>query len=53
MSKEDILKQILKMVSSGEIPKDTYDKYLSNTPIGFMSYKDLLNYFELNEDKEN
>lgn len=53
MSKEDILRQILKMISSGEIPKDVYDKYLSKTSIGFMSYEDLLEYFELKEDKEN
>lgn len=53
MSRKAVLKQILRMVSSGDIPRDIYDKYLSKAPIGFMSYKDLLSYFDLNEDKEN
>lgn len=47
MSNKDILKQIFKMISSGEISKDVYDKYLSNTPIGFMSYEDLCNKFDI------
>ncbi len=42
--KQDVmfaLKQICKMISSGEIPKEVYDKYLSETRIGFMSEEDL------------
>lgn len=38
---KDPIKQIAKMISSGEIPCEVYNKYLSQTPIGFMSYEDL------------
>lgn len=38
------LKQIIKMIVSGELPNDVYDKYLSNSPIGFMNEEDLFNY---------
>lgn len=38
------LKQIIKMIVSGEIPNDVYNKYLSNCPIGFMNEEDLFNY---------
>lgn len=31
------LHQMGRMIASGEIPKEVYDKYLSNTPIGFMT----------------
>lgn len=31
------LHQIARMIASGDIPKEVYDKYLSNTPIGFMT----------------
>ncbi len=50
MNKEETLKQICKMISSGAIPKKIYDKYLSNTPIGFMNYKDLCNFFEIGDN---
>ncbi len=38
------LKQIIKMILIGELPNDVYDKYLSNSPIGFMNEEDLFNY---------
>lgn len=44
MSKEDVIKQIAKMIASGKIPNEIYDKYLSKTPIGFMSADDLIKY---------
>lgn len=31
------LHQICRMIASGEIPSDVYNKYLGNTPIGFMT----------------
>ena len=53
MNKNDTLKQICKMISSGEIPAETYNYYLSKTPIGFMNYKDLCNYFNLDNKSVN
>lgn len=47
MNREYTLKQICKMISSGEIPKQIYDKYLSSTPVGFMNYKELCYFFGL------
>lgn len=44
MNKEDTIKQIAKMIASGDLPKDIYDKYLSMCPIGFMTEKELINY---------
>ena len=38
MNKEDTLKQICKMIASGEIPDEVYNKYLPTPPsilIGF------------------
>lgn len=49
MSKKEILKQIIKMISSGDVPKKVYDKYLSKTPIGFMNYKELCNFFGIGD----
>ena len=46
MNKEETIKKIAKMIASGEIPKEVYDKYLSECPIGFMSEKDLINYLK-------
>lgn len=43
------LKQIIKMISSGDVPKKVYDKYLSKTPIGFMNYKELCNFFGIGD----
>ena len=34
------------MIASGEIPNKVYDKYLSKTPIGFMTYNDLYNFLK-------
>lgn len=50
MNKEDTLKQICKMIAGGEIPDEVYNKYLSKTPIGFMSKTDLYNFLK---DKNN
>lgn len=50
MNKEDTLKQICKMISSGDIPKEVYDKYLSKTSLGFMNYKELYDF--LNEQNK-
>lgn len=52
MNKEKTLKQICKMISIGDIPKEIYDKYLSDTPIGFMSSNDLFEYLENQELKK-
>lgn len=49
MNRDETLSQIVKMIVSGEIPKEIYNKYLSMTPIGFMNYDELLSY--LNKDK--
>lgn len=48
------LKQIIKMIVSGEIPNDVYNKYLSNCPIGFMNEEDLFNYLveKVGDDNE-
>jgi len=32
MNKVETIKQIAKMIASGKIPKEIYDKYLSNCP---------------------
>ena len=50
MNKEDTLKQICKMISSGDIPKGVYDKYLSKTQLGFMNYEELYDF--LNEQNK-
>lgn len=50
MNKEDTLKQICKMISSGDIPKVVYDKYLSKTQLGFMNYEELYDF--LNEQNK-
>lgn len=52
MTRKKTLEQILKLISSGELPKDLYDKYLSNTPIGFMSFDELEKYFDCNKPTE-
>lgn len=52
MTREEILSQIVKMITSDEIPKEIYNKYLSMTPIGFMSYDELLNYLKKEKGKE-
>ena len=53
MNKEDTLKQICKMIASGGIPNEVYDKYLSSTPIGFMNYKELCDFFGIVEKVES
>ena len=53
MNREYTLKQICKMISSGDIPKVVYDKYLSKTPVGFMNYKELCNFFEIGDSNIN
>lgn len=47
--KKETLKQICKMISSGDISKEIYNKYLSNTPVGFMNYKELCNFFGIGD----
>lgn len=44
MTNNEVLTCIAKMISSGEIPKDVYDKYLSKCPIGFMNETELTEY---------
>lgn len=34
--KNEVLLKICDMIASGEIPKEVYNKYLGDTPIGFM-----------------
>lgn len=50
MNKEETLKQICKMISSGDIPKEIYNKYLSNTLVGFMNYKELCDFFGIGDN---
>lgn len=38
------LKSIAKMIASGDIPNEVYDKYLSHCPIAFMSEEGLYKY---------
>lgn len=52
MNKKEVIKCIAKMISSGDIPKDIYDKYLSKCPIGFMSEKDLIEYLRSDEEDD-
>ena len=51
------LERILQLIASGKLPKELYDEYLSDTEIGFKSFKDLKEYFNLERleqlDKEN
>lgn len=51
MNKEETLKQICKMISSGEIPDEVYDKYLSKTQLGFMNYEELYDFL-MNKTKK-
>lgn len=51
MNREYTLKQICKMISSGEIPDEVYNKYLSKTPIGFMNKTDLYNFLKGKNNK--
>lgn len=44
------IKQIVKMIASGEIPKKVYDKYLSDCPIGFMNEEELLKALEVADE---
>lgn len=44
MTNKEVLYQIVKMISSGELPKEVYDKYLSDCPIGFMDTDTLFDY---------
>lgn len=43
-TKRETVKQIAKMIASGEIPSEVYNKYLSKCEIGFMNEKALLSY---------
>ena len=36
--------QIARMLTSGKLPKELYDEYLSDTPIECMNEKDLINF---------
>lgn len=38
------LHQICRMIASGEIPKEIYNKYLGDTPIGFMTPLEIIAY---------
>ena len=42
--KESLI-QIFKMIASGDIPDEVYNKYLSHCPIGFMRVEDLIKHF--------
>ncbi len=44
MTVEQVIECISKMIASGDIPNEVYDKYLSKCPIGFMNEDDLFNY---------
>lgn len=39
---KDTIIQIAKMIASGKLPKELYDEYLSDTPIGFMGEDELI-----------
>lgn len=45
------LPNIAKLISSGEIPKEVYNKYLGNVPCGFMNEKDLIKWLLEKSDK--
>lgn len=51
MDYKETIKQIAKMISSGDLPKTIYDKYLSKAPIGFMNCEELENFL-LKENEE-
>ena len=38
MTVEQVIECISKMIASGDIPNEVYDKYLSKCPIGFMKF---------------
>lgn len=42
--KNEVLRKICDMIDSGEIPEDVYNKYLGDTPIGFMSASEIENF---------
>lgn len=44
LRKNKTIRQISDMISSGEIPKEVYNKYLNDCPIGFMDNNTLYNY---------
>lgn len=52
LTRELVIEQIAKMISSGEIPNEVYDKYLGNCPIGFMNENDLKLYLLENEKED-
>ena len=61
MGVTDTIIQIARMIASGKLPKELYDEYLSDTPLGFMNEKDIINFLTRdiciyedihNEDKE-
>lgn len=52
MNYKEIIKQIAKMISSGDIPKTIYNKYLSKAPIGFMNCEELENFLLKEELKK-
>lgn len=52
LRKNKTIMKISNMIASGEIPKEVYDKYLSDCPIGFMDKNTLYNYLiEGNKDE--
>lgn len=58
MNNIEALRCISKMIASGEIPNEVYDKYLSKCPIGFMNEEDVFEFLtkgeiHLNEEDNN
>ena len=49
MNVEQVIKCISKMIASGDIPNEVYDKYLSDCPIGFMNEEKLFEYLTKGE----
>lgn len=50
--KNEVLLKICDMIASGEIPKEVYNKYLGDTPIGFMG-KYEIEKFLIKEQNKN
>ena len=50
--KNEVLLKICDMIASGEIPKEVYNKYLGDTPIGFMK-KYEIEKFLIKEQNKN
>lgn len=49
--KNEVLLKICDMIASGEIPKEVYNKYLGDTPIGFMGKYEIEKFLVKEQNK--